>query len=77
MNDKSAAIERANSYRLMIQSWPWKDFERYLDETRQSALEKGIHLKDSDERNAQRGIVVCIDSIRAELGYILNGTEGE
>lgn len=72
--DKAQAIERANAYRTMLQSWTWKDFDKFLSDTRQSALEKGIHVKDSDERNAQRGIVICIDSIRAEIDYIINGT---
>lgn len=74
--DRLKAIERANSYRQMMDLWAWKDFERFLDETRQSALEKGIKTKDSDERNDLRGIVLCIDSIKSELGYILGGADG-
>lgn len=74
--DTAKAIERANSYRQMMDLWAWKDFEKYLDETRQNALETGIRTKDNDERNNLRGIVLCVDSIKSELGYILDGVNG-
>lgn len=65
------AIERANSYRDMMRSWAWKDFEELMKGERQSALERGISASDLKDVQLNRGFVQCIDSLQAELESIL------
>lgn len=64
-------IERANSYRQMMSIWAWKDFEKELETIRQDALEMAIISTDLQQVYIQRGIVKCIDSIKASVGSIL------
>ncbi len=72
--DRVKAVERANSYRQMMEQWAWKDFKSILDQTRQSALERGINASMIEETQVQKGFVKCIDSIYGELNFILEGT---
>lgn len=65
------AIERANSYRDMMRSWAWKDFEEILKNERQTALEQAVVCSDIKDVQMYRGIVKCIDSINSELESIL------
>ena len=66
------AIERASSYRNMMDSWAWKDFHgSVLKEIRQEALEKAIVAETMDQVQMARGYVKCLDSIESQLGYIL------
>jgi len=60
--------ERGASYRNMMQSWAWKDFEQnILNVERQDALEKLV-LKNDDQL---RGTVKCVDRIKSEIGLIV------
>lgn len=68
------AIERANSYRMMMDQWAWKDFDLIMDDTRKNALEKAVFASSMEEVQIQRGIVKCIDSLKNDVGFILNGT---
>lgn len=68
----SINIEKANSYRMMFESWPWKDFEAFLDAERMSALELGINSSDIKDVQLNRGKVQQIDSIKSHLGYVIN-----
>jgi hypothetical protein len=65
------AIERANSYRDMMRSWAWKDFEEIMKSERQSALEAAIVSSDIKDVQEKRGFVRCIDSLFSELETVL------
>ena len=67
-------IERANAYRQMMEMWAWKDFQAFLDEERNSALESAIVLNDISQIQVQRGKVQSLDAIKGQLSYILEGT---
>lgn len=71
MQNEAASIEKANAYRQMMELWAWKDYQRFLDEMRKSALEMAINSEDLKDIQVQRGIVRACDSITAELGYVL------
>ena len=71
MDNPAQAVERANSYRIMMESWSWKDFQKFMEEERRTALEMAIHADDIRDIQVQRGIVKAFDSIQAHLGYIL------
>lgn len=64
------AIERANSYRTMMGSWAWKDFEEILKTERQTALEQAVVASRIEDVNIYRGVVKCIDSINSEIDSI-------
>ncbi len=68
MSDNAAAIEKANSYRMMMELWAWKDFQKFLNDERSLALES-LLMKESD---IDRGRVRQIDSIKAQLAYIVS-----
>lgn len=70
--DKAKEIERANSYRQMMTNWAWKDFEKELETIRQDALEMAIVSTNLENVYIQRGIVKCIDSIKSNVGSILD-----
>lgn len=65
------AIERANSYRDMMNSWAWKDFEEIMKSERQAALERGISASDLKDVQINRGFVQCVDSLQSEIESIL------
>lgn len=72
--DKSKAIEKANSYRQMMEFWAWKDFELFLQEQRRTALEMAVNSDELKDIQVQRGIVKCLNAIENHLGYILSAT---
>jgi|WetSurMetagenome_2_1015567.scaffolds.fasta_scaffold662027_3 hypothetical protein len=66
------AIERAESYRSMMNTWAFKDFqENILKEHRQQALEVAISASTIEGVQINRGKVLEIDSILSELDSIL------
>ena len=70
------SIERANSYRQMMDSWAWKDFEaNILNAKRIDALEKAIFSTTMEDVQLERGKVKCVDAIKADIGYILGDLE--
>lgn len=69
--DKAKAIERANSYRQMMESWAWKDFSEVARERRSAALEKALNAVSMDEVQQARGAVRFHDSLMSELDFIL------
>ena len=76
MDDQAKAIEKANSYRSMMDTWAFKDFKSFLDEERKTALQLAIHSDDIKDIQLQRGIVKCLDAIESHLGYVLS-TNGQ
>lgn len=71
MNTK--AIERAESYRSMMNMWAWKDFQdNVLKDHRQQALEVAITSSAIEGVQLNRGKVLEIDSIFSELDSIVN-----
>ena len=64
-------IERANSYREMMGTWAWKDFVQVLKELRQSNLEAVIFVDSVEAIQLARGQVKSVDTILANVGYIL------
>lgn len=76
-DDKAKSIEKANSYRLMMSSWAWKDFEiNILNQKRLDALEAGINAPSMEMVQVERGKVKCVDSIHADLGFIMSDVGG-
>lgn len=71
--EQKEAIERSNSYRQMMEMSAWKEFSEFLDHVRNSALEIAIEGSKMEDVQVQRGVVKCVDTIRGELNYILNG----
>lgn len=71
--DKAKAVERANSYRQMMELWAWKELELFLENERKSALELAIVSEDLKDIQVNRGKVQQLDSIKSHLGYILGG----
>lgn len=66
------AIERAESYRAMMNLWSWKDFEQnVLKEHRQQALEVAISSSTIEGVQINRGKVLEVDSIFSELDSIV------
>lgn len=74
MSNNDQAIERANAYREMMQSWAWKDYCKILNTTRMDALEKAVVSKTMEEVQVQRGIVKAIDLITGEISFIMENT---
>lgn len=72
MEDKARAIERANSYRQMFETFAWKDFELFLKEQRRTALEMAVNSDELKDIQVQRGIVRCLNEIESHIGYILS-----
>lgn len=70
MNDQER-IQKASSYRDMMNMWAWSDFQSFLMRERESALEFGINADDQKEVQMNRGKVRQLDAIQAELGFIL------
>lgn len=70
MSTSTKSIERADSYRAMMGSWAWKDFEDILRNERQVALEQAVVSSKIEDVNIYRGVVKCIDSITSELDSI-------
>jgi len=68
-------IEKANSYRQMMDQWAWKDFKGIMDQRRNDALEKTIWASTMEEVQVQRGYVKCIDSLNSEIDYILGALD--
>ena len=69
--DKAKAIERANSYRQMMDLWAWKDLQSFLESTRTAALESAVISDEIKDIQMWRGYVKCLDSINSHIGYIL------
>lgn len=67
----SKAIERAESYKSMMNTWAFKDFEQFLKDERQKALEIGIAASSIEGVQLNRGKVLEIDSILSELDSIV------
>lgn len=65
--------EKAASYRHMMESWPWKDFWKFVEDTRAQALESAIVSDDLKEIQMWRGYVRSIDAIKSQLDYVLEG----
>jgi len=70
------AIERAESYKSMMNTWAWKDFEQnVLKEHRQQALEVAISSSTIEGVQINRGKVLEIDSIFSDLDSIIGGNK--
>lgn len=72
-DDQKKAIERANSYRQMMELWAWKDFFKFIEDLRREALESAIEKDSIKDVQVQRGIVKAVDKIQSEIDYILAG----
>jgi len=66
-----AEVLKSNAYRDMMNSWAWKDFEKFLEETRISSLESAVVCDEVKDIQLWRGYVKCLDSIKSHLGYVL------
>ncbi len=76
--DKAQSIERANSYRQMMESWAWKDFQTVMTALKTEAR-TGMDALDVDNITVARtaeylGYIKAFNKIENELGYILAGT---
>jgi hypothetical protein len=76
MSEDAKRIERSNAYRQMMDLWAWKDFQlNVLDETRREALEAAIISEELKDIQVQRGIVKGVDSIMAQVDFIVDGAK--
>lgn len=65
------SIERAESYKSMMNMWAWKDFMESLKFDRQTALEQAVVASKIEDVNVFRGKVMQLDSIFSELDSIV------
>lgn len=77
--DRRRAIERANSYREMMDLWAWKDFQSILKQHRSSAIQSITSFDASSANLCQvgeiRGALKELDQIEFELSSILNNND--
>lgn len=73
--ENAKRIERANSYRDMINSWAWKDLMVIAEEKKSEILEKMFMSDDIDVKkvNFAKGYKAALDDIfKNEIGFILS-----
>jgi hypothetical protein len=69
---KRQAVERANSYRAMINSWAWKDLIKRLQEEKESKTNRLFDGKKEDFE-VTKGFILALKFIDSEIGFILAG----
>ena len=68
--EKAQAIERANSYRMMLDSWAWKDLWARIEEEKSGKLEALMTQEGSDDLDFTRGFVKAINWIKDEISFV-------
>lgn len=64
-------LEKSGQYRQMMELWAWKDFQKFMDDLKQSSLNSAIICDDIKDVQLYRGYVKCLDSISSHLSYTL------
>jgi hypothetical protein len=74
--EDTKAKEKAEAYRLMMQSWSFKDFMEYVKSLKEGAIKSIYLLNDERASEAQfgrlRGILETVVKIERELDFIVN-----
>lgn len=61
--------DKALAYRQMLEMTAWKEFQAFMNEIKQTAINKIIASDDLKEIHLNRGIIQCINSIESNLDY--------
>lgn len=72
--EKAKAIEKANSYRQMMESWAWKDLIATAEENKTSILNNILNGDQTTERQIGylKGYRDAVDQIfKDHIGYVL------
>ena len=65
------AIERANAYREMTNSWAFKDLMSRFVEEKNSRLEKLMAQKGSEDLERTKGFVEAVHWLDTEVGFVI------
>lgn len=72
---KRKAVERANAYRDMMNTWAWKDLEKIIEEIRTNAFRTIDNAPVNDVLNLQvvysKGVRAGLTQMLSEINFLL------
>ena len=69
--DQAVKIERANSYRDMMNSWAWKDLMIVMAQEKKQQIENILSLGSKGDLDFARGFVKGLDWVENEANFVL------
>lgn len=76
MKQTDSDIEKGNLYKQMLDTWAWKDFDRFLETIEKDAVNQFLSFSETDgiefKLGQLKGEILCVRKIKNELAYIVS-----